>query len=221
MSGLALPWLLAAAGPLVCAAPVGPSLPAAEARHEGTGPSLRELYEAGVEFQEFLARADRRERLWRANYEAGEPSPGAVGRAARISGRWHLLVIAEDGCSDSAQTIPYLARLAERASGIELRIVDSRAGRELMKERRTPDGRAATPTVLVLDAAYEEAGCWIERPSALQDWALENRPRLSDREFLERKMAWYDEDRGRSTLDEVLAVIEAAASGRRICGETG
>lgn len=241
MSGSSLSWLFAVVGPLVCPAPRAPApggtvaggevsraeraalgAPAVPGRRARTqAASLGELYESGITFREFVARADRRRELWEANYEASTPSTDAVERARRIPGRWRLLAIAEDWCSDSVQTIPYLVRLAERVDGIELRIVDSRAGREAMEERRTPDGRAATPTLLVLDEAFEELGCWIERPSALQAWALENRPRLSEREFLERKMAWYAEDAGRSTVDEVLAVIEAAAAGGRVCGGTG
>lgn len=34
-------------------------------------------------------------------------------------------------------------------------------------------------------------------------------------------MAWYAEDAGHSTVDELLTVIEAAAAGGRICGEPG
>ena len=70
----------------------------------------------------------------------------------------------------------------------------------------------------VLNEAYEEVGCWVERPSNLQAWALENRPNLEDREFLDQKMAWYREDGGEQTVSEVLALIEAAVSGSPICG---
>ena len=124
-----------------------------------------------------------------------------------------MLVVAEDWCGDSANTIPYLARLTEEVPGFELRIVDSKAGRGVMEARRTADGRAATPTVVMLDAGGHEVGCLVERPAALKAWVDEHRGRLGDREFQEGRVAWYRNDRGRSTVAEVLAVLEAAAQG--------
>ena len=80
-------------------------------------------------------------------------------------------------------------------------------------------GRASTPTVLPLDDHWNERGCFIERPPALRDWILENPEDLNDSDIFERKMAWYDEDAGRQTLEEVLAILESAAQGDTRCGK--
>jgi hypothetical protein len=180
--------------------------------------TLEELYASGLPFPEFLVQADRRKAMWNDHYEGGEVAETLLSRARAIEGTWRILAVAEDWCSDSVNTIPYLARLTEQVDGIEMRIIDSEVGREIMESHRTPDGRPATPTVLILNEAYEEAGCWVERPSDLQTWALENRPKLEDREFLTQKMAWYRENGGEHTVSEVLGLIEAAASGSPICG---
>lgn len=194
------------------AAPTAPTTAVGQA-----DPRYEALYRSGRDFTEFLETAERRRGLWVRNWEAGEVADDLLARARALDGRWRILAIAEDWCSDSVSTIPFLALLAERSDAIELRVIDSETGRELMEAYRTPDDRAATPTVLVLDGDYEEVGCWVERPSELQDWALETRPTLDDREFLARKMSWYAEDAGRSTIGEVLDRIEAAAAGSRIC----
>lgn len=212
--------LLAAMTPSSCGSPAA-SLAAVPVDTAPTPPAavtLEESYKSGVTFEEFMARADRRKAMWIEHYSNGTVSPTLLDRARRVTGTWRILAVAEDWCSDSVNTIPYLARLTERAGAIEMRIIDSDAGREIMEAHRTPDGRAATPTVLILDERYEKAGCWIERPADLQAWALENRPRLEDEEFLARKMAWYEEDGGEATVTEVLELIEAAVSGRPICG---
>lgn len=180
--------------------------------------SLQEIYEQGVTFQGFLDQATRRKKLWTEHYGQGSVPSDILERADALEGTWRILAIAEAWCSDSVNTIPFLALLADAMPAIELRIVDSEVGEAIMASHRTPDGRPATPTVLVLDRAYEEVGCWVERPSSLQAWALENRERLGD-DFMPQKMAWYEEDAGRSTLDEVLAVIEAAAAGQSICAK--
>ena len=68
-----------------------------------------------------------------------------------------------------------------------------------------------------LDTGFEEVGCFIERPAALADWALENRDSLEDGEYLKQKFAWYAEDAGKSTVEAVVRLMEAAANGQSGC----
>jgi hypothetical protein len=126
-------------------------------------------------------------------------------------------VVAVDGCSDSVNTIPYLARLASQLIGVEMRIVGSDVGRAIMDAHKTPDGRGATPTVLLLDANYQERGCFIERPRELQSWILDQKGKLSDNEVFDRKMRWYDDDKGDKTLRDFVDVMERAARGQPAC----
>jgi hypothetical protein len=72
----------------------------------------------------------------------------------------------------------------------------------------------ATPTVLVLNASFEEVGAFIERPAALQEWALGEGADLSSNEFGRQKFAWYDADAGRQTVEAVLSILERAAQER-------
>lgn len=220
--------ILAVLAPTSCAALPGAStapvpiltpvvVPAVRASAPEGAAQLEELYRSGVTFDEFLAQADRRKAMWLDRYENGVVSEALVERGRRIAGTWRILAIAEDWCGDAVNTIPYLALLTEQVDAVEIRIIDSDAGREVMEAHRTPDGRPATPTLLILDENYEEAGSWIERPAELQAWALENRSQLEDDEFQDRKMAWYREDGGKSTVSEVLDVIEAAASETPTC----
>jgi hypothetical protein len=100
---------------------------------------------------------------------------------------------------------------------LEMRLIDPDLGRGIMEAHRTPDGRAATPTIVLLNTAFQEVGCFIERPSGLQAWALEHRQDLDDAEFLKQKFAWYDNEQGRQTLSEIIDLMEAATSGRIGC----
>lgn len=179
--------------------------------------TYRRLFESGVPMDAFLAAAKARKAQWAANYERGVVADAVLTRARSAPGPWKLLVVAVDGCSDSVNTVPYVARLAEQLMGVELRIIDSKVGSAVMAAHHTPDGRGATPTVILLDANYQERGCWIERPTELRDWILGNKGKLKDNEIFEHKMAWYDEDVGAKTLNDIAAMIEAAGKGEVKC----
>lgn len=177
----------------------------------------RRLFDGGVTMDAFLAAARQRKEQWATNYQRGVVADAVLARARSVPGPWKLLVVAVDGCSDSVNTVPYIARLAEQLMGTELRIVDNSAGRAVMDAHRTPDGRSATPTVILLDANYQERGCWIERPSELRDWILSHKATDRDRDIFEHKMSWYEKDKGHKTLVDIAEMIAAAGRGEVQC----
>jgi len=167
------------------------------------------LYAKGVTFAAFLDAATAHPDDWRSRYSNAAVNADAVSRLRALPARRQLLVVAEDYCSDSTATVPYVARLVDAAPDrLEMRVIDSRTGRAVMEAHRTPDGRAATPTVVVLTAEGRLIGAWPERPSTLQTWVLEHKSTLTPEEFRERKAAWYAEDAGKSAVAEILALIE-------------
>ncbi|NNF02848.1 MAG: hypothetical protein HKN17_00170 [Rhodothermales bacterium] len=177
------------------------------------------LYRSGMTYEAFLDQAEQRRRRWAQNDAKALIPPDLLTRARSTVGPFYLLAVAVDGCSDSVNTIPYLARLVAEVDGVEMRIVDSRAGREVMLSHRTPDDRPATPTVLVLDEEFREIGAFIERPAELQQWAIGAKESLATDDYMERKFAWYDEDLGRSTVEEVVAIMEFATLADDLEGE--
>jgi hypothetical protein len=197
----------------------GSALPCAEPRWTTGDDGLKELYEGGVTFQTFLEEARRRRDMWLEHYGEGRVPEGLQARARAVPGHWRLLVVAEDWCSDSVNTIPYVARLVEQVEGLEMSVIRSREGRALMEAHRTPDGRASTPTVLLLDEKWNEAGCFIERPAPLQDWVMQHRPEYSSEKLHEHMFEWYDDDAGASTIEQVVAMLEAAAVGESRCAK--
>jgi hypothetical protein len=183
-----------------------PSLPGAVVADS----THRALFEQGIPYAAFLANAKSRRELWERNSSWTTPTDALVARARATGSGWKLLAVAVDGCSDSVSTIPYIAQLVAQLPGVELRIVGSDLGRAIMEAHRTPDGRAATPTVLLLDADYVERGAFIERPSELQQWMIAQKGVLSDSEANTRKMVWYDKDKGVQTVTEIVALMERA-----------
>jgi len=220
--------ILAAAGPPAPAAAPG-SLPADRTDRAVVcvesppvtpvaGDSLRARWDAATPFGRFLAGVDRRAEFWKGNWEMADVPADLLARARAVGGEWRLLAAAIDGCSDSVSTLPWMGRLAEALPNVELRVLHpDRGGQALMEARPTADGRAATPTVVLLDADFRDAGCFVERPAPLKRWIADARYEEEGLGMYEGKMAWYDRDAGRSTLEEVVALMEAAAAGRPIC----
>jgi hypothetical protein len=179
-----------------------------------------ELFDRGESWEAFLAGVEARGDQWRTNVSRAAPPAAIVERLRAAGADLTLLAIAVDACSDSVSTLPYVAKVAE-AAGVELRIVNPTAGRHLMEAHPTPDGRAATPTIILL-RGREVAGVFVERPKALQDWYLsEAGQALTDRERVSRKMSWYDWDRGDSTVAEIVALAEGDGSVFHSSGQSG
>lgn len=173
---------------------------------------LAALFDSGVPYATFQDNAHSRRREWRENYRSAAVDPAAIERVRALPGKRRLVAVAEDWCADSANTIPYVAKLVDAVpERLSLHIVNSEAGKALMEAHRTPDGRPATPTVAVLDVAGRLVGVWVERPSALQAWYLEQQEKIAHGELTRRKMDWYREDAGKTTISEIVALMEQTA----------
>lgn len=182
-----------------------------------TDSTLGALYASGQDYRTFLAEAKARRELWVRHTEAAVIAPDVLATARALMGRWRILVVAVDGCSDSANTLPYIARLVEQVPSLELRVVLPGPGQAVMEAHRTPDGRPATPTFVVLDPSGNDVGCLVERPAALQQLAMQARTAGTLETFARDKQKWYDADAGASVVRELVAVLQAAAAGAPRC----
>jgi hypothetical protein len=166
------------------------------------------IYARGTTWDQFLAGTRAQRETWQKN--AGrEVPPGLVDRFRRAGNGLQLLVITADWCGDSVHSVPYIAKLASRA-GVDVRVVDFRTGKSAMEANRTPDGRASTPTVILL-RGDQQVAAWVERPASLQWWYLGMTGQIGDDERLERKLAWYDWNRGSDALAEIVVLAEQTA----------
>lgn len=173
---------------------------------------LTTLFDQAQPWPDYLQATTQQRDQWTRN--AARPVPEALVNRLKAAGTGlRLLVVAEDWCSDSVNTVPYLASLAARA-GVELRVVNSQAGRGVMEAHRTPDGRAATPTVILLREG-REVGAWVERPAVLQSWMLGAGAALAQADRQQRKLSWYEWNRGDDTLGDIVTLAEKSAGAIR------
>jgi hypothetical protein len=171
-------------------------------------PDYGGLYDKGVTYEAFMRDAKARRATWDANNARAAVPAELAARAKALTHSWRVLAVAIDACSDSAQSLPYVAKLAETTPDvISLRIVDNTVGRPAMEAFRTPDGRAATPTLIFI-RDDGEIRAWVERPGALVAFIDAERKHNPDFDAVAGKTKWYEDDAGRSTLADIVTLLE-------------
>jgi hypothetical protein len=164
------------------------------------------LFRDGKTWEQFSSGISDQRELWQRTESMVTVPPEFTERMSAASQGLRLVVVAEDWCPDSAFTVPYIARLA-RSAGVPLRIVDRSMGEPLMIAHRTPDGRTATPTIVLLRNG-QDVGAWVERPAELQQMFLSMSTNAENARRFSQRQTWYESDRGLSTLREIVALIE-------------
>jgi hypothetical protein len=183
------------------------SLLAREAKLPG---SMRDRYLAAPDFEAMLGSATKNAELWAAVRRRAAVGEEYVRRVAALGGAWHLLVLSEDWCGDAVNTLPVLAKLAALAPNLDLRVLARDENPDLMQAHLTGESRTI-PVVMALDDEFHERAWWGPRPAPLQRWILGDARALEKAERHREARAWYARDRGRTTLEEVVAMIERAA----------
>jgi Thioredoxin len=140
--------------------------------------------------------------LWQGVYQLAR-IPNWVQGAVPDDAGLKLLVIVEDWCGDASNTVPVVAKFADQAPGVELRVILRDANPEVMDQYLT-NGSRSIPIVIALNQNFEEIGHWGPRPNELQAWVMANRGTMPKAELYPQVRKWYARDRGETTLREVL-----------------
>jgi hypothetical protein len=161
----------------------------------------------------YMARADRHVELWQALIARAHVPDAIAVRIAAAAGPWRMLVLSEHWCGDAVHTLPLLARIAAAVPNVEVRVVSRDANPALMDAHLT-DGKRSIPLVLLLDDAFRVRGRWGPRPASMQAWYVREVLPLPRPDRFPLARRWYAHDRGRTTLDEIAALVEVAAAQR-------
>jgi hypothetical protein len=176
-------------------------------------PTLRERYRDAATFDEMLGAVAKNVELWTAMWRHARVEDEYVRRVSLLPGSWHLLVLSEDWCGDAVNTVPIVARLADRCANVDLRVLARDANLDIMEAHLTGASRSI-PVIIVLDEAYEERAWWGPRPTVLQRWVSGQGQLLEKTARYREARTWYARDRGRTTLEEVVSMLERAATTR-------
>lgn len=182
-----------------------------------TDSTLMALFTSGQTFPDFLAAAKARRAGWLEKADSAWVEPSLLARAKAVGGTWHIMAVAIDACGDSMNSVPYLAKLAELVPGLDLRIVLPVNGKAVQESHRSLDGRTATPTIVLLDSAGRDAGCIVELPQEIRDWAHGVRGQVSSDSLHAGIRQFYARSRGQGIIEEAVIMLEAAKAGSMHC----
>lgn len=162
---------------------------------------LNEAEKAYYDYRKLnLARVSRLEKLYK-------PTDKALGIIQRISSPQIWLVITEDWCGDSAQTLPVIASLSEVNNKVNLKIVLRDSNLDLMDLYLT-HGKRSIPKLIAFDNELSEIFQWGPRPQPAKLLVDElNKQGLNKQEIIKQLHLWYAKDGGYSTESEIIELI--------------
>lgn len=117
------------------------------------------------------------------------------------------MVVTENWCGDSAQTLPYIAKMAECNSMIDLRIIERDKNLDIIDHYLT-NGTRSIPKLIAFDKEGNELFQWGPRPKEAVE--LVNNAKAEGKnkeEFLEMLHLWYGRNRGKALEKEFHELI--------------
>jgi len=117
------------------------------------------------------------------------------------------LVITENWCGDSAQNLPYIAKLAEINNNINLKIVLRDTNPEIMDKYLT-NGTKSIPIMVVFDEKGFELFKWGPRPEKLKEELINLKSKgIIKPELYEKLHLWYGRNRGNELINELTELL--------------
>lgn len=158
---------------------------------------------------EFVAMPIQNAELWRTTTRLARLAPDAEVRARSLVSPARLLVLLEDWCGDAMYTMPFLQRIVDANPLLEMRVLQRDQHETLMASHMSGTARSV-PVVMLFDADGIERAWWGPRPSPLQEWMLRDGLTMEKPLRYKGVRTWYARDRGVTTVDELLTMLERA-----------
>ncbi len=117
------------------------------------------------------------------------------------------MIITENWCGDSAQTLPYIAKMAEINPLIELNVILRDSNLDIIDNYLT-NGTRSIPKLIVFDSSGNELFLWGPRPEDAQRLVLKLKNEEIHKEEINQKLhLWYGKDRGKNIEKEFMKIL--------------
>jgi len=119
------------------------------------------------------------------------------------------LLISEGWCGDAAQILPIIKLMSEASENIDLKLVFRDENEELIHLFLT-NGAKSIPKLLVLDESFNLINHWGPRPEGAKNLIIEYKANhgIVDEAAKTALQKWYLEDKGISTMKEIVAILQ-------------
>jgi len=119
------------------------------------------------------------------------------------------MVITENWCGDSAQNLPYLAKIASCNPLIDFRIILRDDNLDIMDLYLT-DNTRSIPKLISFSENGEELFQWGPRPKEAQElvYKLKSEGKSKD-EYLEELHLWYGRNKGKNLESEIINILKS------------
>lgn len=119
------------------------------------------------------------------------------------------LVISEGWCGDAAQILPIIKLMTDTSENIDLRIVLRDENEDLMAQFLT-NGARSIPKLIILDENLEVINHWGPRPEGAKNLIIDYKAKhgIVDEPAKIALQKWYLDDKGISTMKEIVAILQ-------------
>ena len=129
----------------------------------------------------------------------------------QVTKPYQFLLISEAWCGDASYTVPVVAGLAKALPAVDLTIILRDEHLEIMDKFLTNGGRSIAKLIIIDPTTHQVLGDWGPRPEKAQEIVTEmkKRPDFNQKEMATELFKWYEADKGNSTLNEIIAVLQS------------
>lgn len=125
-----------------------------------------------------------------------------------ISQKQLWMVLTENWCGDSAQTLPYIAIAAEENPDIELRILSRDDNPDIMDHYLTNGGSRSIPKLVAFDENGNELFQWGPRPQEAQKFVKTELSKGREKSDVYKDLhLWYGRNRGKEIEKEFIEIL--------------
>lgn len=118
------------------------------------------------------------------------------------------MMITEDWCGDSAQNLPYIAKMAAESENIDLRIIYRDKNPEIMDHYLTNGTARSIPKLVVFDESGNEVFQWGPRPQELVELVNQWKTEMEPKEWKEKIQLFYGRNRGKAIEQEFIELLK-------------
>jgi thiol-disulfide isomerase/thioredoxin len=178
---------------------------------------IEKIVDADFETQHPLVKASSLNEFTKLNlarmkriYKTMKVESGLQVLLEKISTPQTWYVITEAWCGDSAQSLPAIARLAERNNNVDLSIIMRDYNPDIM-QKYLSNGSASIPKLFALDKRGNELFSWGPRPTEAQEILLNWKANPDGRTWVQFETelhSWYAKDKTHSLQNEFYEIFK-------------